>query len=68
MTVVALIDPNACATHGDCADVAPEIFAIEDVAVVIGTGRDDLILAAAQACPTTAIRIVDRETREQIYP
>jgi ferredoxin len=68
MTLVALIDPNACAAHGDCAEIAPQIFAVEDVAVVIGTGPDELMLAAAQACPTTAIRIVDPQTREQVYP
>lgn len=68
MTLLPLIDPNACAAHGDCADLAPQIFAVEDVAVVIGTGPDELMLAAAQACPTTAIRIVDPQTREQLYP
>ena len=68
MTLVALIDPNACAAHGDCADIAPQIFAVEDVAVVIGTGPDELMLAAAEACPTTAIRIVDPQTREQVHP
>ena len=36
--------------------------------VVIGTGPDDLMMAAAEACPSTAIRIIDRETREQVYP
>jgi hypothetical protein len=35
---------------------------------VIGTGPDDLLLAAAEVCPTTAIRIVDQQTGEQVYP
>lgn len=68
MTLVPLIDPNACAAHGDCADIAPEIFQVDDVAVVIGTGPDDLMIAAAEACPSAAIRIVDPQTREQVYP
>ena len=68
MTLVPLIDPNACAAHGDCADIAPEIFRVDDIAVVIGTGPDELMIAAAEACPTSAIRIVDSETREQVYP
>jgi ferredoxin len=68
MTLLALIDPNACSAHGDCEDLAPEIFRVEDIAVVIGTGPDELMMAAAAACPTSAIRIVDHETTEQLYP
>jgi ferredoxin len=68
MTLVALIDPNVCSAHGVCEDVAPEIFRVDDIAVVIGNGPDELIIAAAAQCPTSAIRIVERETGEQIYP
>jgi ferredoxin len=62
------VDDSACAAHADCVDIAPEIFALEDVAVVIGGGRDDLALAAAEACPSTAIRLIEAQTGEQIYP
>jgi ferredoxin len=68
MTLVALIDPNACIAQGDCEEMAPEVFRVEDVAVVIGSGSEELLIAAAEACPTSAIRIVDRETRKQLYP
>jgi ferredoxin len=68
MTLVALIDPNACIAHGECEEIAPEIFHVEDVAVVIGTGPDELMAAAASQCPTSAIRIVERETGQQRYP
>jgi ferredoxin len=68
MTLVALIDPDACSAHGDCEDIAPEIFRLDDIAVVIGTGPDELMMAAAEACPSTAIQIVDSETREQLFP
>ena len=68
MTLVPVIDPNACAAHAVCEDVAPEIFRVDDIAVVIGTGPDELLIAAASQCPTTAIRIIERETRKQIYP
>ena len=68
MTLVALIDPNACSAHGDCEDIAPEIFRVDDIAVVIGTGPDELMMAAAEACPSTAIVILDSETDEQLYP
>jgi ferredoxin len=69
VTIIALIDPNACTAHGDCAEVAPDIFRVQDdLAVVIGEGPDELMASAAEACPTTAIRLVERETRRQLYP
>jgi ferredoxin len=68
MTLMPLIDPAACSAHGDCEDIAPEIFRLDDVAVVIGVGPDELMLAAARACPSIAIRIIDAESGEQVYP
>lgn len=68
MTYVPVIDTNACSAHGDCEDIAPEIFRLEDVAVVVADGPYELMMAAAQACPSAAIRIVDRDTGEQHYP
>jgi ferredoxin len=68
MAYVVEIDEDACAAHGDCVDVAPEVFELGDVAQVIGTGPDALLLAAAEVCPSTAIQIIDPQTGEQIYP
>ena len=51
----------------DCEALAPEIFAIDDVAVVVGTGPDELMLAAAQACPSVAIVVTDADGR-RLYP
>jgi ferredoxin len=68
MTYSVQVDDSACAAHGDCVDVAPEVFELDDVARVIGTGPDDLLMAAAEACPSAAIRIVDLRTDEQVYP
>ena len=68
MTLTVMIDEAACAAHGDCVDVAPEVFDLDDVAEVIGTGPDELLLAAAEACPSAAILILDPETGEQVYP
>jgi ferredoxin len=67
MPYTATIDAGACAAHGDCEAIAPEVFAIEDVAVVIGSGPDELMLAAAQACPSVAIVISD-ETGARVFP
>jgi len=68
MTYIPKIDEGACAAHGDCADIAPDVFRVDDVAVVIGTGPDELILDAAEACPSAAISVVDSETGETVYP
>ena len=67
MTLIATIDAGACAAHGDCEAIAPEIFAIDDVAVVVGQGPDELMVAAAQACPSVAIVLTDADGR-RLYP
>jgi ferredoxin len=68
MTLVPVIDPQACSAHGDCEDLAPEIFRVEDVAVIVGDGPRELMMAAAQACPSLAISIFEQETGAQVYP
>ena len=68
MTYVPHIDEGACAAHGDCEDVAPDVFRLDDVATVIGTGPDELILRAAESCPSVAISVVDDRTGETVYP
>ncbi len=68
MAYVPEIDQNACAAHGDCVDLAPEVFELGEVAHVIGRGPDDLILETARICPSTAIRVLDSETGAQVWP
>jgi ferredoxin len=68
MTYVPEIDENACAAHGDCVDLAPNVFALNDTAHVVGDGPPDLIMKAAEACPSTAISVIDDQTGEQVYP
>ncbi len=68
MTYTVEIDEAACAAHGDCVDLAPQVFELDDVAHVIGTGPDELLLEVAQACPSAAIRIIDPDAGEQLYP
>jgi ferredoxin len=68
MTLTAHIDESACAGHGDCAVVAPDAFAVEaGVARVIGPASDDDLHAAAEACPSVAILLVDA-SGAQLYP
>lgn len=68
MTVIARIDEFACSAHGDCVELAPHAFALEDTAVVAGTASYETLLAAAQACPAVAISLIDDETGEQLFP
>ena len=67
-TLTPIVDDTACAGHGDCLDIAPDVFALDDdLATVIGVGPDDLVLRAARACPSVAIVVVD-QAGNQVYP
>ena len=68
MTLIPEIDTFACVAHGDCAVVAPQAFRIDDVAVVIGTAPEDVLLDAARACPAGAIVLIDAATGEEVDP
>jgi len=68
MTYIPTIDEASCIAQGDCADLAPDVFRVDDSAAIIGTGPDDLIVLAARECPTEAIRVVDSVTGQQVYP
>jgi len=71
-----IVDPSLCMAFGSCETLAPKVFVVEQnkilnpkAIVKSETGADfDMILAAAQTCPTKAIKIMDRYTGEQIYP
>jgi ferredoxin len=68
MPYVVRIDESACAAHGDCAAVAPEVFRVDEVAEVIGDADESVLRMAAEACPSLAITLIDAETGEQAYP
>lgn len=68
MRYIPTIDPGACSAHGDCVDIAPDVFALEDTAIVVGDGPDELVLEAAKACPSLAITVTDSETGETVFP
>jgi len=68
MPYVVRIYKAACAAHGDCAAVAPDVFRVDEVAEVVGAGDDALLLEAAAACPSVAITVIDSDSGEQIYP
>lgn len=62
------IDDDVCVAHGDCLHAAPGVFIVDDVARVIGTAEDAVLFAAADACPSAAIILIDTRTDEQVYP
>jgi ferredoxin len=68
MSYIPKVDRSACSAHGDCVDVAPGVFALGEVAEVIGEGSDEEILKAAESCPALAIEVIDSDTGETVYP
>jgi ferredoxin len=68
MTYVPVVDPDECSAHGDCVEIAPQVFRLDDTAVVIGQAPFELILEAAEACPAVAISVVDDQTGETVFP
>jgi ferredoxin len=68
MSYIPTIDESSCIAQGDCVELLPDVFELDDFAKVIGTGPDELMLAAARECPVEAISIVDSETGAQVFP
>ena len=59
-----VIDRALCSGFGACADLAPEIFDVDDgglVSLRVGRSDDPLVLEAAAACPMGAIEIVEEK-------
>jgi ferredoxin len=67
-TYLPVIDEASCCGHGDCQHIAPDVFAVDEVAVVVGTGTREQLLAAADACPAGAISVIDSDSGELVYP
>ncbi|MEO8084868.1 MAG: ferredoxin [Ardenticatenales bacterium] len=67
------IDWDMCAGAGLCARAAPRVFEVIDLgdgrrrAVLTAPGSDAQLTAAAFACPTLAITILDA-TGRPLYP
>jgi ferredoxin len=68
MTLIPTIDEGTCSAHGDCAAIAPDAFALEETAIVIGTATDEELLAAAEACPALAIALTEADTGTIVFP
>jgi ferredoxin len=68
MRLKPVIDTESCLGYGDCAELAPDAFAVEDTAVVIGEASEQQLRDAARACPAEAITLIDVETGEPTEP
>jgi ferredoxin len=68
MKLKVQIDRDACLAYGDCAELAPEAFEVDDTAHLVGSAPLRQMVDAARACPTEAITLVDAETGEQVAP
>jgi len=59
-----VIDRSICSGFGACAELAPEIFQVDDeglVAIRTGTSEDERVLDAASACPMGAIEVFEEQ-------
>jgi curved DNA-binding protein CbpA len=70
------VEPSLCMAFGSCEVLAPKVFVLEKNKIINpkvriesedGAPFED-ILSAAETCPTKAIRIVDRQSGEQVFP
>jgi ferredoxin len=68
MKVRVHIDEDACLAYGDCAELAPEAFEVDDVAHLVGSAPLRKLVDAARACPSEAITLINGETGEPIAP
>ncbi len=69
--VQVIVDRDACIGAASCVALAGRTFYMDDEnkAVVIEAWGDDdeMIMMAAQSCPTLAIKLID-EDGNQVYP
>ena len=57
-----VIDRSLCSGFGSCAELAPEVFEVDDgglVSLRVGTSDDPAVVEAAAACPMGAISVVE---------
>jgi ferredoxin len=66
------VDRLRCIGAGNCVDAAPAVFQLDekDISIIVNpTGAPpDIIVTAAELCPVDAIRIIDEQAGQQLYP
>jgi ferredoxin len=68
MKLKVLIDEESCLAYGDCVELAPGAFEVDDTARVVGSAPEEQLRDAARKCPAEAITLIDAETGEPIAP
>lgn len=73
-----VLDKNACTGVGSCEALLSSVFTLDNdgrVKLVGGEALGDYqgitleqLLAAAESCPTLAIKVIDTETGKSIFP
>ncbi len=79
--LILSIEQNLCMGAESCVRIAPEVFALDESRlsgkqyeplgmreVMDREVPSDTIISASQTCPYKAIKVVDAETCEQIFP
>lgn len=66
------VDRDKCISAASCTHIAAQVFALDEqnlVKILSQDGNtDDEKLLAAQSCPTFAIKVIDTETNQQVWP
>ena len=66
------VDHDVCVGNAMCTHIGPKSFALNDdrqSEVINPEGEPrEVVLEAAEACPVSAITVVDAETGEQLFP
>lgn len=66
------IDRDLCIGDGACCGEAPNTLEMDDENIAIVTDPEahsaEEILQAAQVCPVDAIKLIDTDTGEQVWP
>ena len=66
------VDHNVCVGNSMCETIAPKVFVLNDdrqsEAVNPDGDTEENILEAAENCPVSAIKVVDAETGETLFP
>jgi ferredoxin len=64
------IDRSLCVGFGDCVDIAPEAFQLDNETIVILVDPDRVdrarLLKACDACPVDAITVCDEDGRQLV--
>ena len=66
------VDHNVCVGNAMCETIAPKVFVLNDdrqsEAVDPTADTEENILEAAENCPVSAIKVVDADTGETLFP